>query len=469
MRGQSEWESGDDGNDQDDDGERVIVPDVSSAATLSLLGKMTSNAYLAPDEHAQWYDLADDGQDGRSWNASASFGWDEDGVRGHVFKSHDDAVVVVAIKGTSASFVAASSGQAVDDDVLGMFGGTAHNDKLNDNLLFSCCCARVDWTWSTVCPCYTGSSYTCTQSCLEQSLAARDAYYSRATAVYDAVARLYPHAQIWLVGHSLGGALAALLAHTYAVPAVAFEAPGDVLPAKRLHVPLPRASSDVSPQQLVTHVYHTADPIAMGVCTGTLSLCGAAGFALESKCHTGQLVVFDTVDKLGWAVDLRTHRINAVIEHLLRDDWEDPQPQQPPDSTATASIAASTASSVDKRAIERTALRLWGWWPGGGGGGSDDEKGGGGGDDKDKKKRKGGMPPAKLEDPDCVDCFRWEVSSLFACPSALDSNADRCKHLLTVHLSLAEPPHEYTRFSCCTVCSKPLIHVALPCSRRMIT
>ena len=29
-------------------------------------------------------------------------------------------------------------------------------DKFNDNLLFSCCCAHVDWTWTTVCDCWRG-------------------------------------------------------------------------------------------------------------------------------------------------------------------------------------------------------------------------------------------------------------------------------------------------------------------------
>lgn len=45
-----------------------------------------------------------------------------------------------------------------------------------DNLLFSCCCARVDWSWSTVCDCYSGG-YSCSQNCIEDAVMGRSSYY----------------------------------------------------------------------------------------------------------------------------------------------------------------------------------------------------------------------------------------------------------------------------------------------------
>lgn len=60
-----------------------------------------------------------------------------------------------------------------------MFGGggpTAKKDKLNDNLLFSCCCARVDWTWTTVCGCYRGG-WKCDQNCVEDALVEDSLFY----------------------------------------------------------------------------------------------------------------------------------------------------------------------------------------------------------------------------------------------------------------------------------------------------
>jgi hypothetical protein len=45
----------------------------------------------------------------------------------------------------------------------------------------------------------------------------------------------------------------------------------------------------------------------------------------------GQSIVFDTVGKLGWYVDVRTHVIKAVIMRLLEDeeiDWGDPEEER---------------------------------------------------------------------------------------------------------------------------------------------
>lgn len=139
---------------------------------------------------------------------------------------------------------------------------------------------------------------------------------------------LYPTSDVWLVGHSLGGALASLLGTTFGLPSVAFEAPGERLAANRLHLPLPpslpSSSSDL-PFTPVTHVYHNADPIPQGACTGFGSPCASAGYALETRCHLGKSIVYDTVGQLGWRVDVRTHPIKQVITRVieLEESWED--------------------------------------------------------------------------------------------------------------------------------------------------
>ena len=77
----------------------------------------------------------------------------------------------------------------------------------------------------------------------------------------------------------------------------------------------------------VTHVYHNADPIPQGACTGVGSPCAQAGYALETRCHLGKSIVYDTVGKLGWKVDIRKHVIKEVITHVIEADveggWED--------------------------------------------------------------------------------------------------------------------------------------------------
>ena len=132
---------------------------------------------------------------------------------------------------------------------------------------------------------------------------------------------MYPNANIWLVGHSLGGAIAALLSATFGAPSVSFESPGERLASRRLHLPF------APPAQLgITHVYHNADPIPQGACTGPFSFCSKGGYALESRCHLGKTILFDTVSKLKWKVDLRKHPIKVLIENVLEgEDWEVPE------------------------------------------------------------------------------------------------------------------------------------------------
>lgn len=168
---------------------------------------------------------------------------------------------------------------------------------------------------------------------------------------------MYPNANIWMVGHSLGGSLASLVAQTFGVPAVAFEAPGDRLPAQRLHLPSPvgflrtQTPNQYSMYTAIDATYHSciqygrrksvpcletcltrlSQPIPQGTCTGVSSTCGSAGYALESHCHLGKIIKYDTVKKLGWRVNVQNHLITAMIDLLsIEDEWEEgrevPQP-----------------------------------------------------------------------------------------------------------------------------------------------
>ncbi len=222
----------------------VEAPDTSDRETLLTLAKMASQAYEnTTDSWVPGYG---------GFNLSESFGWIEDGIRGHLFASVDNSTVVVALKGTSAQFLPGG-------------GDTAKRDKANDNLLFSCCCARVSWTWSPVCDCYQGNGNHCGQTCLERALVEKSFYYPATTDLYNNISYAYPDAQIWITGHSLGGALSSLIGMTFGIPTVTFEAPGERLAAMRLHLPMPppRDPKDSPISALpITHVYHNADPIA---------------------------------------------------------------------------------------------------------------------------------------------------------------------------------------------------------------
>lgn len=343
--------------------EAVPVPDVEDRETVLTLALMASNAYVETPHHGDWLNLT------TGWNHTRdnSFGWMEDGVRGHVFADSTNSTIVVAIKGTSA---------AVFDDG----GPTAPNDKINDNLLFSCCCARVSYLWNTVCDCYTGESYTCDETCLEESLYSRDRYYRAALDVYRNVTALYPHSNVWVAGHSLGGSLAALLGRTYGLPVVAFEAPGELLAAKRLH--LPHAPGVPVWRDHIWHFGHTADPVYMGVCNGAGSSCWIAGYAMETQCHSGLECVYDVVTDLGWHVSLVNHRIHVVIDDVIQQYNDTPKCQVPPpckdcynwkfivpeDESPTSSVVPSstrepTPSAPTSTGKPQKCLRR-AWWGG---------------------------------------------------------------------------------------------------------
>ncbi|KAJ7343328.1 alpha/beta-hydrolase [Mycena albidolilacea] len=288
--------------------QEVLGPDIEDLHTLAQLSRMAGNAYAQPGAK-NWYQV-----DG-AWNISFPFGWQDtenDGFRGHLFLSSDNSTVVLSIKGTT----------------LPLQGPTSKQDQYNDNLLFSCCCARVDisWVFRKVCDCYK-RSWRCDNTCLSKALIEDSLFYSVGVKLVDDIFFLYPTANVWLVGHSLGGALAALLGTTYGLPAVAFEAPGERLAAQRLHLPLPPSDGSLGPfSPAVTHVFHNADPIPQGACTGIGSPCAQGGYALETKCHLGKSIIFDTVNKLGWKVDVRKHVIKQVITNVLEAEgveWEE--------------------------------------------------------------------------------------------------------------------------------------------------
>lgn len=89
----------------------ILAPNVSNKQALTAVAKVASNAYIRIPDSEDWYDI------GEKWNQSHEFGWEENGLRGHVFTNSDNSTVIVAMKGTSPPFVGG--------------GETSSNDKAN--------------------------------------------------------------------------------------------------------------------------------------------------------------------------------------------------------------------------------------------------------------------------------------------------------------------------------------------------
>jgi lipase ATG15 len=281
--------------------DQVSAPDVTDKETVINLAYMAANAYVIDPSDAEWQNVS------QGFNDSTSFGWEGDGLRGHIFADKNNDTIIVSLKGTSPA--------VFDGD------GTTTRDKLNDNLFFSCCCAQGgQYFWRQVCDCYS-STYTCNSTCLGQALRRENRYYRASIELYTNITELYPESYVWLVGHSLGGAVSSLLGMTFGLPVVTFEAPGDDLAAKRLGLPAPpaldRSKSYRREYTGSVHIGHTADPVFMGTCNGATATCTLGGYAMESQCHSGLQCVYDTVGDWGWRVGIGNHKIHNVIDNII--------------------------------------------------------------------------------------------------------------------------------------------------------
>ncbi|KAI1173747.1 Alpha/Beta hydrolase protein [Nemania sp. FL0916] len=336
----------------------VPAPDVTDKETVLTMALIAADAYVESPDQPDWDEVGD------RFNRTADFGWESDGLRGHVWGDDTNATIVIGLKGTSPA--------VFDGD------GTTTNDKINDNLFFSCCCAQQgQWTYRQVCDCATGT-YSCNNTCVRKALREENRYYQAARELYTNVTELYPNSNIWVAGHSLGGAVSSMVGLTYGIPVVTFEAVPEALAASRLGLPSPPHGNPDFPQTRqytgAFHFGHTADPIFVGTCNGATASCSYGGYALETACHAGYECTYDTVADHGWRVGVGTHKIRSVIQDVIKKYDTVPECKYTPEcrdcaywkmyeSNSTDGTTTTTSIPTTTKTRTRTATcETPGWW-----------------------------------------------------------------------------------------------------------
>lgn len=335
----------------------VAGPDVTDKQTVLTFAQMTANDYIEEPGTADWETIHG------KFNYSSSFGWKGDGLRGHIYADKTNSTIVISLKGTSPALFDGA--------------GTTTNDKVNDNLFFSCCCGQGgSYLWRQVCDCQS-TVYTANMTCIVEAMNDENRYYKAAIDLYSNVTDIYPEANVWLTGHSLGGAMTSLLGLTFGLPVVTFEAIPEALPAARLGLPSPPGHDSRLPQTRkhtgAFHFGHTADPVYMGSCNGINSICTWGGYAMESACHTGQMCTYDTVADKGWRVGIGTHKIKNVISDVLEVYNDVPTCEAEEEcfdcvlwhffrSNGSESTTTTTATTTSPTLTRTSTCKTPGWW-----------------------------------------------------------------------------------------------------------
>jgi lipase ATG15 len=73
----------------------ISGPDITDKETVVHLAEMAANAYDFNETDPDWSDM------GERFNRSVDFGWQGDGLRGHVYADETNSTIVIGIKGTT--------------------------------------------------------------------------------------------------------------------------------------------------------------------------------------------------------------------------------------------------------------------------------------------------------------------------------------------------------------------------------
>ena len=269
--------------------------------TIKNMMLMSYNAYMEQDD-SNWQKV--------DYNLTSNISVSPDDIRGYLFSDETRTHNIIAIKGTTISFIPM---------FLSIFNSTVSNDKLNDNLFFSCCFYKESKLFHDTCTDDSTSKYECKKSCYKESLNMEKNYISMLPIIVDNIKKVidFDKSNVYFTGHSLGGFLSMLLGLQYDKQVVTFDSPGGKHFLDLLGVDYSSKDSRIY------HFGHNADSIMNGHCG---SLCWTWGYNVETKCKTGNSCIYDSKTKLGLSDSIRTHQLSYLVKNIL-PHWENDFPE----------------------------------------------------------------------------------------------------------------------------------------------
>ena len=277
---------------------------------------------MAKMSHNVYYKIG-----GKEWlNTTLSEVYDvsilNDTVKAYLYKDNNN--VAVAFKGTSVYWISEQYGLQTsslekdklqkEDDVCSL--SSSANDKINDNLFFSCCFYKQSKLFEDCGKCDTNIKSECCKECYKDSLEYSKSYINMVKNIVEKIKETvdFDTNNVYFTGHSLGGMLASVASVIYDKPAVTFETPGD------LHYLI---LSGIGISDKVYHFGHNGDPLFLGNCGTT---CSIVGYYIDTKCHSGFTCSYDAKGKLGYTESILNHRIEYIIKHVI-PNWESDFPE----------------------------------------------------------------------------------------------------------------------------------------------
>lgn len=247
-----------------------------------------------------------------------------DTVRAYLFSNKLGTENVVAFKGTSTFWTTLSLDKTEDkNDIIQINSLTAHNDKFNDNLYYSCCFYKQSNLFKCDNQCKEfvkgNEKKECCADCYKDSVNLDNNYINYIYKIVENVNKIIrKDSKIMFTGHSLGGTLATLAGVIYKKPAVSFQSPGDLHYFTQIGL--------INESDEYSNIYqfgHNGDPLFVGDCDST---CKLLGYNVNTKCHVGKTCLYDSKKKLNIYESLLNHRIEYVINTIV-PKWENDFPE----------------------------------------------------------------------------------------------------------------------------------------------